>query len=680
MNRFPSIGRGALLATLLAASSPALAQALLHPVLAQAIVQQPTPNADRLSAQMRILATNPNDLAALVEAGRLSTRLGDPQAAVQFFARAEKIAPSDPRVLAGRASALLTMERPGEALRLFTAAERAGLQPSYFAADRGLAYDLLGYPTNAQRDYRLALAIERDDEVVRRLALSLGISGDARAANQLLDPLLRQSDRAAWRVHACVLAMQGDAAGADRIAATMLPGFGTQLAPFFRRLASLSPADRAFAVHFGRLGSTPARVADARLAPPVTPVPRLEAPVAVAAAATQPAPAVRTRKLSRRERREAAAAARRETETRQREAELAAARKAEADRLAQVEAARAAAAARVAEAARLAEAARVAEAARTAQTLAAAEAARRAEAERLAQVRRAAEAARLAETQRLAEAARLADAQRAAAVAAAQEAREAAEAEPTQVAVAPTPPAPARSNAAAAATDTTLATIIRNLTIPAAELGVAPLPSAQPAPVPAVVGPADPTPAPEPVKPAPVKLTLPPVKPAPKPDPAKPEQKAAAKTQAKDASAAKGKTADKDAPGGKQKAADKKTSAKGKATESEAAAKDDTKGGKGKGKAAKAAKPDPARSWVQVAGGANKADLPKAYRSLAAKAPALKGRPASVAPARATNRLLVGPFKSDDEAQAFVNTLAKQGLSAFSWTSEAGQKIEQLPK
>jgi hypothetical protein len=679
MNRFPSIGRGALLATLLAASSPALAQALLHPVLAQAIVQQPTPNADRLSAQMRILATNPNDLAALVEAGRLSTRLGDPQAAVQFFARAEKIAPSDPRVLAGRASALLTMERPGEALRLFTAAERAGLQPSYFAADRGLAYDLLGYPTNAQRDYRLTLAIERDDEVVRRLALSLGISGDARAANQLLDPLLRQSDRAAWRVHACVLAMQGDTAGADRIAATMLPGFGTQLAPFFRRLASLSPADRAFAVHFGRLGSTPARVADARLAPPVTPVPRVEAPVAVAAAATQPAPAVRTRKLSRRERREAAAAARRETETRQREAELAAARKADADRVAQIVAARAAAAARVAEAARLAEAARVAEAARTAQTLAAAEAARRAEAERLAQVQRTAEAARLAETQRLAEAARLADAQRAAAVAAAEEAREAAEAEPTQVAAAPTPPAPARSNAAAAATDTTLATIIRNLTIPAAELGVAPLPSAQPA-LPAVAGPADPAPAPEPVKPAPVKLTLPPAKPAPKPDPAKPEPKVTAKTQGKDAPAAKEKSADKDAPSGKGKAADKKASAKSKATESEAAAKDDTKSGKGKGKAAKAAKPDPARSWVQVAGGANKADLPKAYRSLAAKAPALKGRQASVAPARATNRLLVGPFKSDDEAQAFVNTLAKQGLSAFSWTSEAGQKIEQLPK
>ena len=83
---------------------------------------------------------------------------------------------------------------------------------------------------------------------------------------------------------------------------------------------------------------------------------------------------------------------------------------------------------------------------------------------------------------------------------------------------------------------------------------------------------------------------------------------------------------------------------------------------------------------MQVAGGANKADLPKAYRALGAKAAALKGRSAWTTPLRATNRLLVGPFKTDDEAQAFVNTLAKQGLSAFVWASEPGQKIEQLPK
>ena len=70
MNRFPTIGRGALLPTLLAASCLALAQASLQPAWAQAIVQQPTPNADRLSEQMRILATSPNDLNALIDEQR----------------------------------------------------------------------------------------------------------------------------------------------------------------------------------------------------------------------------------------------------------------------------------------------------------------------------------------------------------------------------------------------------------------------------------------------------------------------------------------------------------------------------------------------------------------------------------------------------------------------------------
>ena len=45
----------------------------------------------------------------------------------------------------------------------------------------------------------------------------------------------------------------------------------------------------------------------------------------------------------------------------------------------------------------------------------------------------------------------------------------------------------------------------------------------------------------------------------------------------------------------------------------------------------------------------------------------------------ATNRLLVGPFAGAKEAQAFVNQLKAGDLSAFAWTSAAGQKIEKLP-
>ena len=95
----------------------------------------------------------------------------------------------------------------------------------------------------------------------------------------------------------------------------------------------------------------------------------------------------------------------------------------------------------------------------------------------------------------------------------------------------------------------------------------------------------------------------------------------------------------------------------------------------------KAAPPaEPSRVWVQIAGGAAKAALPREYARLKAKVPKLFGaRGAWTAPLNATNRLLVGPFASSREAQTFVNQLKAQDLSGFAWTSAAGQKVEKLP-
>ena len=87
----------------------------------------------------------------------------------------------------------------------------------------------------------------------------------------------------------------------------------------------------------------------------------------------------------------------------------------------------------------------------------------------------------------------------------------------------------------------------------------------------------------------------------------------------------------------------------------------------------------PSRHWVQIAGGANKASLPREFDRLKTRAPKLlSGKTAWTAPLRFTNRLLVGPFDSESEAQSFVNELAKVELAAFSWTSPAGQEIEKL--
>src|SRR3546814_12214613 len=60
--------------------------------------------------------------------------------------------------------------------------ERGGYGVEKFAAERGLAYDLIGAQAYAQRDYRLALDQGKSDETARRYALSLGISGQKDAA------------------------------------------------------------------------------------------------------------------------------------------------------------------------------------------------------------------------------------------------------------------------------------------------------------------------------------------------------------------------------------------------------------------------------------------------------------------------------------------------------------------
>jgi len=260
------------------------------PVTAQVMVAPaPSGDADELAAQMRQLAADPQNLAALVRAGELALRLDDATAAAGFFARAERIDPRNARIKAGLGSLLVGEERPGEALRRFAEAEALGADPRGFVADRGLAYDLIGEQERAQRDYRAALRYGTSDETVRRYALSLGISGKRDEAYAVLEPLLRRSDRGAWRSRAFILAMSGDPVGASQIATSMLPaGMAQGLQPFFDRLPSLPAADRAFAVHFGEVRATPQRLADARLIPPLPALgPDPYAPRAVAAVIPQ---------------------------------------------------------------------------------------------------------------------------------------------------------------------------------------------------------------------------------------------------------------------------------------------------------------------------------------------------------------------------------------------------------
>ena len=88
---------------------------------------------------------------------------------------------------------------------------------------------------------------------------------------------------------------------------------------------------------------------------------------------------------------------------------------------------------------------------------------------------------------------------------------------------------------------------------------------------------------------------------------------------------------------------------------------------------------NPERYWVQVATGAYKPDLGKAWDKLKEKYPAmLKRRSAWTTPMNRTNRVLIGPFSSSEEAQAFVNKAAGSGLATSRFTSPAGQAVEPI--
>ncbi len=725
--------------------------AVVTPVCAQyAIVQAPTPDADALASEMRLLAANPGDLDALIRAGELTLKLDDATAAAGFFARAERIDPRNARIKAGQGTLLVQGGRPGEALRRFAEAESFRGDVRRFAADRGMAYDLIGEQERAQRDYRLALKDGPVDETIRRYALSLGISGRRDEALAQLDPLLRRSDRAAWRARAFILAMTGDAAGAERIATSMMPGGLAQgLQPFFQRLPQLGAVDRAFAVHFGEVRGSAQRTMDARLVPPMPALqPEPGRPVVAASTIRPPVPAAtdkndrRSRKKDKKDKRRGLDTVRLATATTTPPVSLPAppayvgppvSREVVQELPGRSEVARAEVAraevvqampgrAEVTQATPSRERDRlppVAMASARPVTITAVPAPRRDQApipaiarpapgvtkpaitqapmpaetktteslppaldgngpdtdegpdvvESVPTTQPATHPPIQAATQPLAPAATQPSAQPQTQPAPVPVTTRPIEqpvpssqpvsGPPAQpVAAAATPAAQPQPPGAARGEDSILAKIIANITVPGSELDVelvrappAPEPASEAAPVKLAEA------APARVESRPVTVVK------PEPDEAAirakalTEQKAADK-KANDKALADKKLADK-------KLADKKLADAKKADELKK--KNDPK------------LLEPSRIWVQVAGGANEASLAKEWARVRDKAPAaFKGKSGWTTPLRLTNRVLAGPFRTNDEARAFVNLIAKSDISGFTFTSEAGQKVTRL--
>ncbi|WP_260924212.1 SPOR domain-containing protein [Novosphingobium sp. 9] len=233
---------------LLGTSAPAHAQAASREV----VQPLPDPNKGKLDAAMKRLARNPKDVSALVDAGDAATGLGDFQAAKGFYKRADEISPNNPQTQAGLARAMALGGDPVGALPLFAAADRGGIGTAQIAADWGLAYDLAGDNASAQRMYAQATNPADADEVRLRLAVSQAISGDGKAADDTLMPLLRKQDKPAWRTRAFVYAIGGDTTKAETTVAAILPAkLAEAVTPYMRYMPRLTRAQQAAAANLG---------------------------------------------------------------------------------------------------------------------------------------------------------------------------------------------------------------------------------------------------------------------------------------------------------------------------------------------------------------------------------------------------------------------------------------------
>ena len=218
---------------------------------AQAVAAYAQNPADVLASNVRLLATDPTNFQALVTAGRAALETGDPEAAASFFGRAQEVNPNSYLPPAGMGGALVATGNAADALPYFTRAQQLGASVASIGADLGLAYDLMGQQALAQSDYRAALSGPNPDDARRRLALSLAISGQQAQALAMLQPLLMRSDPAAKRGRAFILALGGNISDAETALNFVMPGASSRMDPFFRRLAALTPAQKAAAVHLG---------------------------------------------------------------------------------------------------------------------------------------------------------------------------------------------------------------------------------------------------------------------------------------------------------------------------------------------------------------------------------------------------------------------------------------------
>jgi Flp pilus assembly protein TadD len=252
--------RSLLLASALCTASVAIAQeadesaldALDKNAPAKPVLQNEAPGARELREAMRRIAMRPTDIDALTDAGNAALLLGDGNAALNFFTRANALQPSSGRIKAGLAAATVRTENPFEALRLFDEAVKLGVPERSIAADRAMAFDLLGNFERAQLDYKLARSASNSDELIVQQAISLSLLGRKNDADAMLVPLLKKESPSAWRARAFMLAARGDLRESNKVAQGFLDASSAlRIERYLRLMPQLTGAQQAAAIHLG---------------------------------------------------------------------------------------------------------------------------------------------------------------------------------------------------------------------------------------------------------------------------------------------------------------------------------------------------------------------------------------------------------------------------------------------
>ena len=250
----------------LALSSGAFAQAVDESALeafdqatpAAPISSEPA-GAAELRAAMRRISFDPSDADAMADAGNASLALGDANAALNFFTRANALRPGNSRIVSGLATATVRTENPFEALGLFDQAIRLGANERSIALDRALAFDLLGNFGRAQQDYKLARTAFISDDLIIRQAVSLSLAGQKEAADAMLLPLLQRNSSTAWRARAFMLAARGELRESTKVAQGFMDVSSVlRIERFFRLMPSLTAAQKAAAIHLGHFPTSQA--------------------------------------------------------------------------------------------------------------------------------------------------------------------------------------------------------------------------------------------------------------------------------------------------------------------------------------------------------------------------------------------------------------------------------------